>query len=212
MLADRVGKPFDVPLQEQLKVILNYKRADWTQKIIDKHPEQRKFYYRTIKDSLVRVSRDECPVELEDCTVLRTEHQIPIPIRSSELLFDYVGDPDMTDGYVYSQSDQMYWMLKYSKYTSKRPRWFYTNGYIYVYNEDGLMELGIRGVWADQRQLSTFQCAQSASTTPCYTDNDQWEAPDDIINTIIQDVLKNELRQLFEPPMEEVTVDDQTKG
>jgi hypothetical protein len=39
-----VGKPFSIPLQNQLKTVYNYKRADWMQKILDKHPEQRKYF------------------------------------------------------------------------------------------------------------------------------------------------------------------------
>lgn len=205
MLADRVGQPFNVPLQEELKVIFNYKRADWVQKVVDKHPEQRKFYLKDISVELESVDRANCPIEVE-CTVLRTTKKIPEPVRTSETLFDYVGDPDKFDAYGYSTPEQVYW-LKYNKYTSDRPRYFYVNGYVYIYNEIDLDSINIRGLWPDQRQLNTFKCAD----VPCYTDDDQWDIPDDIINTMVQDILKNELR-LIAPEMGEVTVDDQTNG
>jgi len=203
LMADRVGQPFNVPLQEELKVIFNYKRADWIQKILDKHPEQRKFFMKDFSIELEAVSRAECPVVV-DCTVLKTKEKIPVPVRTTYGLFDYVGDPDKTDGYTYTTPEQLLWMLNYgSKYTKDRPRYFYVNGYIYIYNEDSLESLNVRGVWSDQRQLGTFKC----NDVLCYTDDDQWDVPDDIINTIMQDVIKNELRFLLAPEVDEVTVD-----
>jgi hypothetical protein len=208
LLADRVGQPFSVPLQEELKVVFNYKIADWMQKIIDKHPEQRKFFLKDITDELQRVDEAECPV-VTGCTVLRTVHQIPTPIRSGTALFDYVGDPDRLDGYTYASPEEILWLTKYNKYTKDRPKWFYLNKYIYIYNEDSLENINIRGLWSDQRQLNQFKCADK----PCYTDDDQWDVPADIINTMVQDVLKNELalknqlRQVL-PEEGEVTVDN----
>ncbi len=202
MLSDRVGQPFNVPLQEELKVIINYKRADWFQKVIDAHPEQRKYYLKDISVELERVDRAECPVNV-DCTVLRTVKKIPVPLRTSLTLFDYVGDPDKLDGYSYASPEQVYWLAKYSKYTAARPRYFYVNGYVYIYNEPDLDYVNIRGIWPDQRQLNDFKC----DDVPCYTDDDQYDIPDDIINTMMQDLLKNEMRTFFQE-IGEVTMDE----
>lgn len=210
MLADRVGQPFSVPLQEELKVILNYKRADWVQKIVDKHPEQRKFYLKDISAELERVDRAACPVDI-GCDVLKTVQKIPVPTRTSTTLFDYVGDPDKMDAYSYATPEQIYWLINFSKYTKERPRYFYINGYVYIYNEVDLDYINIRGLWPDQRQLDPFKCMEEGEEVPCYTDDDQWDIPDDIINTLIQDVLKNELR-LIAPELGEVTVDNKEQN
>lgn len=207
LLADRIGQPFNIPLQEELKVIFNYKRADWFQKLIDKHPEQRKYFLKGFSVELESVDQAECPV-VSGCTVLRTVEKIPLPIRTSYGLFDYVGDPDKKDGYTYTTPDQLTWILKYgSKHTRNRPKYFYINGYVYVYNEESLEALGFEGLWPDQRQLEPFKC----DDVPCYTDDDQYDIPDDIINTMMQDILKNELAILRAPEAGEVTVDDETK-
>lgn len=205
-LSDRLGQPFNIPLQEEIKLVLNYKRADWLQKIVDKHPEQRKYFLKYFSVDLESVDRAECPVDI-DCTVLRTTVKIPLPLRTSYGLFDYVGDPDKTDGYTYTTPDQLIWILNYSKYTKDRPRYFYSNGYVYVYNENDLEYLGIGGIFPDQRQLSPFKC----DDVPCYTDDDQYEIPADILNTMIQDILKNELRIFVSPEQAEITVDDMNK-
>lgn len=204
LLSAMVGQPFSGPLQEQMKVVFNYKRADWMQKVIDKHPEQRKFFLKDFSVELESVDKAECPVNL-DCSVFRTVEKIPAPLRSAYALFDYVGDPDKMDGYSYTSTEQLYWMVNYSKYTKDRPKYFYVNGYIYIYNEPDLGYVNIRGIWPDQRQLNPFKC----DDVPCYTDEDQYDIADDIINSMMQDILKNELR-LFAPDITaqtEVTVD-----
>lgn len=208
MVSDRVGQPFSTPLQEELKVIFNYKREDWMQKIVEKYPGQRKYFLKDFSVDLEKVDRAECPVNV-DCTVLRTVTTIPMPIRSSYGLFDYVGDPDKTDGYTYVTPDQLYWMIKFgSRYTENRPKYFYVNGYVYIYQDNDLISLNIRGLWPDQRQLAAFKCAD----VPCYTDDDQYDIPGDIINTMVQDVLKNELRILLSPEQGQVTIKDETNN
>jgi hypothetical protein len=203
LLAAEAGQPFSVPLQRQLKVVLNYKRADWMQKIVDAHPEQRKYFIKYITIDLVDVDQAECPAVGGDCTVKKTVKKIPTPTRSTYALFDYVGDNDRTDSYGYATIDQIVWFNKYNKYTSSRPKYEYANGYVYVYNEDTLEQVTIGGIWPDQAQLNEFKCDDQ----PCYTDDDQYDIADDIINTMIQDVLKNEFR-LLAPELAEVTVDE----
>lgn len=203
LLADMAGRPFDVPLQEELKVIFNYKRADWMQKVIEKYPAQRRMFMRYITDELVDVDRAECPAPSTGCTVRRTTNQIPIPLRTSYTFFDYVGDTDKLDGYTYVTPDQLLYMVNYgSKYTKDRPKYFYANGYVYIYNDNFIDNITIGGIWPDQRQLNTFKCDDQ----PCYTDDDQYDIPDDILNLMVQDTLKNELRLLMNPDKTEVTL------
>lgn len=204
LLSSLVGQPFSIPIQEQLKVILNYKFADYIQKIVDKHPEQRRFYLKDFSVALERVDRAQCPVEV-GCTVLRTVEDIPIPVRTSYALFDYIGSPDKVDGYRYIEPDQLVYIINYSKYTGDRPSYFYVNKRIYIYNEDDLDDINVRGLWPDQRQLNVFKCEDQ----PCYTDNSQYDIPDDILNTMIQDVIKNELKLLLPPDETEVTLKEE---
>jgi hypothetical protein len=116
-----------------------------------------------------------------------------------------VGDPDKFDSYSYTTTEQLTWITKYSKYTGNRPRYFYVNNYVYIYNEPQLEYINIRGLWFDQKQLNEFKC----NNQPCYTDDDQYEIADDIINTMVQDVIKNELRIMAPDIVTEVTVDKQ---
>lgn len=204
LLAAEAKQAFDIPTQEMLKVIVNYKIADWYQKVIEAHPEQRRFYLKYISDELVEVDKASCPAPSTGCTVMRTSKQIPIPLRTSYALFDYVGDTDKTDGYTYTPPDQLLWIVNYgSKFTKDRPKWFYEDKYIYIYNEDSLDNITIGGIWPDRRQLNTFKCDDQ----PCFTDDMQLDIPNDIINVMIQDIIKNELRLLMDNKETEVTLD-----
>lgn len=205
ILASRAGQAWNTDLQEEMKVVLNYKRADFFKKLIEQHPDQRIFFLKDFSAELKLVDKAECPVDL-DCEVLRTVHKVPRPIRSSYTLFDFVGTPDKSTAYAYAAPEMAEFYTKYNRYTGKSPKYFYVNGYIYVYNIDDLEYINVRGIFPDPRDLSDFKCENE----PCYTDDDQYDLPDDLINSIIRDTLQIELRQ--QPPKEaEVDIDKSDK-
>lgn len=206
LLSSMAGQPFSVPLQEQFKVVCNYKRSDYFQQVIQKYPEQRKLFLKYFTVELEAVDEIEC-LEDSDCTVLRTIKKIPKPIRSTYAMYDFVGTSDRQSGFTYITPDQLMWLNKGSKYTKDRPRWSYINEYVYIYNDDSIEQIAIGGIFPDQRQLHELKCGDEI----CYTDDDQYDIPDDILNTMIQDILKNELRLLLAPEEGEVTVTEQNK-
>lgn len=210
MLADRTGNTFSVPIQEELKVILNYKREDWIQKVVDAHPEQRKNFLKGIVIPLEEVTQSTLDGGL-DITVLKTTVPVPQPVRTQYALFDYVGAapgdfgaPPTETGFSYTAPDQLAIMLNYgSKYTATKGKYAYINGFVYVYNQDDIVDLYVLGLWPDQRQLDVFKAADQ----PCYTDDDQYDVPGDVINLMMQDVIKNELRLLTSPEIGDVDIE-----
>jgi len=209
MLADRCGHTFDIPVQEELKVILNVKRAYYIRQLLEREPNRRKYYLTDISVELERVDKAECPVEV-DCTVLRTTATIPTPLSTSYTMFDFVGTPDRFEGFSYVTPDQLTYIIPYgSKYTQDNPRYFYVNNYIYIYNEDDLEYINIRAVWTDTTQLSGFRCDDNE--TPCYTDDTQWDIPEDLIKIVLQDTIDKELKLFLPKELDtEVTVDNKT--
>lgn len=205
LLASRAGQPFSTALQEEMKIVLNYKRADFFKKLINQNPFQRRFFLKDFEAELEVVDKARCPVEV-DCDILRTVLTIPTPVRTNLTLFEYVGDPDFSDSYSYANPEQIILYSKYNKYTADKSRYFYSNGYIYIYGDLDLEYIGIRGIFDDPKQLEGFKCTGD----PCYTDDDQYNIPDDLINSIIGDTLRVELRQLFSDSTE-VEVGDKTQ-
>jgi hypothetical protein len=207
LLAARVGEPWNVDLQEQMKLVLNYKRAQFLKRLLDQHPEQKRFYMKDFNVELTTVDKAECPITTE-CEVRRSVKQIPLPIRS-ESLFEFVGSSDKSQAYGYATPEQMALYSRYNKYTNNVPKYFYTNGYLYILNDENVTNVNVRGVYTDPRQLHEFTCNGAV----CYTDDDQYDIPYDLINDMIRDVLQVELRNMFpqnfKEPKEDTKLNDE---
>ena len=204
MVSDRVGQPFNVALQEELKIIINYKLADFFRKAVNNDASQRKYFQRGFVVQFKKLRDTDCPGLLSGCDVLISTKKVPEPLRTKERLFDFVGSKDSKTAYSYSTPEQIE-TLKYNRYTGKVTRYFYMNGYLYLLNNVIPREGFVRGLFLDPRSLKDFKCPDG---TACYTDDDQFEAPDDLINSIITDIYRVELRQLV-PEKEEVTIDEE---
>jgi hypothetical protein len=205
ILAARVGQPWNSALQEEMKVVLNYKRADFFKKLITQHPEQKKLFYKTIIAELTSVDKGECDVEV-GCEVKRTQLAIPLPVRHDNAPYDFVGSVDKTEGYGYATPQEYALFAKYNKYTAAKPKYYVQNGYIYLLGDEESEYITIRDIFPDPRALHEFTCNGEA----CYTDDDQYEIPDDLINAMIADTLRVELRNQF-PQQGEVQTDKSDK-
>jgi hypothetical protein len=113
ILSERAGKPFDVPFQEELKAMVTYWRARVIKNSLKNNPNNRKFMQQTIVAELEVVPLVECPVEF-GC-VLRTKCKIPMPIRTTGILFDYVGDATLDVAYTYT-SEEFETYFSHNKY------------------------------------------------------------------------------------------------
>lgn len=208
LLAARVGEPWNTDLQEQMKLVLNYKRASFFKRLLDQHPEQRRYFIKDFGVDLVEVDKAECPVST-DCYVKKTRLPIPLPIRG-EQLFDFVGSADKSQAYGYATPSQFSTYVKYNPHTNQRPKYYYSNGYIYIMSKSGNEQnINITGIFPDPRQLHDFQC----NGTDCYSDDDQYDIPYDLINDMIRDTLQTELRNVFpqnmKQPKEESNLNDE---
>ena len=205
MLSDRVGQPFNRALQEELKVVINYKLADFFRKSINNDPSQRKYFQRGFIVDFKPTSTEDCPAVLLSCgcPILRSTKQVPKPTRTRERLFDFVGSKDGSTAIGYAMPEQIR-LLKHSPYTGNRPKYFYSDNYLYLLNSSAINQAYVRGLFTDPRDLKDFTCDDD--NTPCYTDDEPFDAPDDLINAIITDILRVELRALGKEA-EEVTVD-----
>jgi hypothetical protein len=205
LIASRVGQPFNADLLEELKFIVNYKRAAFFKRSLEKHPEQRRYFYKDFSVPLVVVDKATCPFTVS-CDVLRSQYPVPLPIRSSEEFFDFVGSIEKSQPFGYATPEDADIFKKYNRYTSTSAKYFYTNGYLYIYNFEDLAAVNVRGIFPDPRQLSVFKCGDK----PCYTDDDQYEIPSDLVNDIVVDVLRTELQALI-PKEGEVDIDKSDK-
>jgi len=198
LLAARVGQPFNVPLQEQIKVMVNYKRINYTQQFLTTHPEQRKFFQQSFTVDLEKVSKGDCKniPELECSEILKSACKIPAPIRSSTTLFDFVGASDWAVGFG-EITPEFNTYTKYNKYTSGLPKWVYMNEYLYIFNTLELKKVSIRGVFNNPFDVNS--CCPTKSNS-CFNDDSPYPVSEDILNAIMRDVLNIELRNMFPQP------------
>jgi hypothetical protein len=206
ILSDRVGKPFNIPLQEELKEIIKYKRANYMQQFIEKHPEQRNFFTQQFVTKVDKVDsmNDMCGLSTPDCPLLETTCEVPQPLRNSYALFDYVGQPDFSQAYRYG-APEFNAVAKYNKYTSRTPSWYYSNDKIYVYNTLTTRSIGVRGIFTNPEEVNN--CCEGPA---CFDDDASFPMPEDLLNSIVRDILNVELRNIFPMEYGEVTVDKDT--
>lgn len=202
ILASRAGQPFNIPLQEEMKVVLRYKRADFFKKLITQHPEQRKLFTKSILVELEAVDAGECDLET-DCIVMKSVNVIPRPLRTDGNPFDFVGSVDKKEPIGYATPAEYDLFNKYNRYTSAKLKYFFKNNYLYIMGNEDQEYAVIMDMWPDPADLHDFTC----DGVPCYTDNDNFDIPEDLINSIINDTLRNELR-LGTTKQEEITVED----
>jgi hypothetical protein len=177
-------------------LIIQYKKINYTQQFLEKHPDQRKFFLQSFTTDLEKIPKGDCDLPITGCDVLRTKCEIPEPIRSSYAMFDFVGTPDWMFGFG-ELNPEFLQFNQHSVYTSKNKKWFYWNKKIYIFNDLSLKKLAVRTVFADP--FAVNGCC-SDSTTTCFSGDDVYPVSQDLLNAIIRDILNVELRQLFPQP------------
>ena len=200
-LSERVGRPFDIPFQQELKGIVKATALRFIKNTIEKKPLDRRYFIQSFNASIIPVSITECPVKF-GCA-MRTELQVPKPLRVNNTLFDFVGSADFIDEFGMGGD----WKEKYfqaNQYTANRIRYLYKNNYIYSYNTGSVIEvIGIQGLFEDYSKLAPFQC----DNTICDIDDVEYPVPGDLWQPIIISILQNELRNAVADPDKEITVD-----
>jgi len=199
-IAARVDKPFDVDLQKELKHIIGYKRSNYTQQFLQKHPEQRKFFLQKLTVELEKVPSDECE-PIKGCEILRTKCVMPKPVRTSQTLFDFVGTSTFTAGYGY-QEPEFISTVGANRFTGKKPKWHYSDGRIYIYNTTTIERIGVRGVFEVPSAVNACAC----DPVDCLKDTDEYPIALDLLNSIVRDTLSVEMRQPV-LPTQDVEID-----
>lgn len=198
ILSDRVGQPFNISLQNQLKDILIYKAADYTRQFLDANPFERKLFLQSFHVEMEEIEALDCDVELP-CKWFRSKCELPQPIRSKTIIWDFVGAADFSTGYGYMEPELMKYHTS-SRYTGLNPKWFWQNNKLIAMNEESMKYLGVRGILADPRLIESCSCSTDTAAQTCFNDDSSFPASDDIINAIMRDTFNVELRAMFPEP------------
>lgn len=209
ILSERVGRPFDVPFQEELKVIVKYwgirlLKNSLNQKILD-----RKYFYTQIIVPIIKVNQVTCPVNY-GCA-WRSESKIPTPLRVNNVLFDYVGSADFSAPFAYRLNWQMSYMRE-SKFTSHFKSYYYADGYLWFNDILGQQQAGVLFIPADPNELITF-CRAGGIINTCPDDEfDEYPLNPDLLQQLISSILKTELANMLQTGEEKVNMDADNKN
>lgn len=193
LLAERAGKPFDTPFQEELKFIIKYWAVALTRNSLDKSPMDRRFFHSKLTVPLVKTSEVEC---LNYGCILRSEAKIPKPLRANNLLFDFVGSADFTSAsFSYRLPYQLDIMEKGSRFTGWLPTYTYVDNYIFINNppSSSFKLLGILYIPEDLNQIKNFKQCSNTTINSCNSDDDEFPLSSDLLQTLITSILKTEL-------------------
>lgn len=187
VLAEKNGTPYDVPFKESMKSIVNGWRAVLIRQTLQRHPEDRKYFLQSFTMALEEVDVNVKGINTVTGHVqLVTVKNVPVPLRSNNIVFDYVGSPIYSEPYGYvAQWWESY--MKFGTYTGKDRRFAYDDSKIKLFNVCEQEEVGIVGIFDNPTEVGLVNNA-------CYNDDLPYPVNEDIKEMIIRSILAAELR------------------
>lgn len=202
-IADSLGKPFDVMLMERLKFsIVNY-RAKYLRQDYGRNKSIDRISVQDLGCiPLIKVDEAECCKEELGCKVKKTKLEIPKPIRlKGKSPFLYVGSIDKMIPFTFCLPEELPYTLA-NKYTAKTAKYSYIDGYIRVYNQTAT-KINIASIFEDPREVELFK---SCENSDCYSDDDEFPIPADMIEDIMKEIIKGNLPIVQLNEQEEVKI------
>lgn len=203
ILAERVGRPFDIPFQDLVKPMIIAWSNRLTKNSLEKHMFDRKHFLVPILVKLEETRAIKC--EDENCKILKSIDKVPKPIRVNNILFDYVGSSDYMTSYDLINEYEIGW-LSGNRYTKNRIKYFYKNQHLYLYVSTNtiLEDVAVDLIPADVSEVEKL-CGEE-----CYNDDMDFPIHPDLLQLLFSSILQTELRQL--PIVESPEIDADKKS
>lgn len=148
------------------------------------------------------VDEVECCNFSSDCYILKSKQQIPETIRLKQKSgFTFIGSADGKTRFPLETPTRAE-KLSWGTFTGKKPRSFVLNDYVYLTNTHGIEVINVRGIFADPTKAENFKTCEG---DPCYTDDDEFPIPDDMITEIEDYIVKNKMSLLASTPQDTET-------
>jgi hypothetical protein len=190
-LANSVRQGSNYGLKEQLKVSFRNRASKRIREDIERNGVQFGYSIR-YKEALEVVDKiDDCEVVI-DCKILRTVNKVTKPVRiKGDSYFLFIGDANGTS---YSFERFSNWNdSEHYRYISKTIKYEYVNDRIYLKNNIKLKYVFIEGFYLSESVLN-----KCSATDGCYDDDTAIPIPDDMIESIKEEIRKTELLVLFD--------------
>ena len=203
-IASALGRPSDHEFKERAKDAIRNLRATRLRQSAEKNGLD-PYYSLSYTAELITVDiTDNCFVDL-GCPVLRTKYTIAEPVRfKTDVPFTFVGGVDGTEFTFLSDLSKLRHM-KLLRYMGETFYYALQNKYIYLYNAKRIKYITLTSLFVNPEEAVNV-CANGA----CYTDDDEFPLPSDLVEGIITELLKTHFG-LTQPIDTEVNVDKPNK-
>jgi hypothetical protein len=130
------------------------------------------------------VDKSECCEIETDCLILRTTQRIPKTVSD---LLTFVGTIDQSETFQIISSQRARW-AKYSPFTSRIPKAYSLDDYIYITVEKTIEKIRIHGIFEDPESLALVD----ACNGPCYDSNtSDFPIPAHLTDVLLASVLQD---------------------
>ena len=203
LIAIRMGGQFNEVLKDSIKFSIKYYRAEFIRQDMERNRTSPLYIQKYIA-ILKKVDKADSALIDVDCNILRTTNPIPTPVRVKGAPFKFVGSPDGKKIYTYGELEELPF-LKHLKFNPNIIKYTYINNYGYILNTSKLKWARFDAPYASP-ELVGIDTADSSGI--CYTDDMEFPIPIDMLRSITQGILSQELRLV--PDDQEVTIKDET--
>ena len=207
ILSERSKRTFDVPFQEELKVLVGIVGSKFMKDSLTKRIQDRKYFLQSVVLDVIRVDKIPCPISY-GCN-LRTEFQVPTPIRANGILFEYVGSADFEIPWGQG-GDWKETFFKKNRYTADNIRYTFRDNYLFISDKEQDIEyVGIQYIPANVLALRGLKCDANGT---CYDDDTTYLIAEDLKEPIINNILTTKLGIILPKDKVEVNVDGEREG
>lgn len=141
---------------------------------------------------LIRVDASKCCNLPSTCPVYRTERELPRTVRFNfKEAITYTGDITGLGRIPMVEPYEIQY-IPFDKHTANNPKTYMIEDYLYVYNPKGMDVINVRGIFEDPEEVAKFQTCDG----PCYTDNQPFPMPMDMVSGISAGLINGELKLL----------------
>ena len=196
-----LGSPLNISLREQVKFSVKYYRAFLIRRDIERNGISH-HYVQAFNVKLIPIDKGDTCVITIDCQILRTENKLPRSIRSKRggTPFKYFGEVGGVEPYTFTELSELAFTF-HNKYTANVKRYDIINDYGYIFNTNKVGVARIEDIFSNPEEAIDF-----CDDTACYTDDMEFPLPDDMIQTIVESIIKGEFKLI--PSSNEVKINE----
>lgn len=201
ILAERVGRQYDLIFKTELKTIVEYWRGTILRQALKENPRDISYFSKSFQVELVDDYIVKCPFNY-GC-VKRTKEPLPQMIRNTQTPFQFVGDSDLEESYTFIFPFQLK-SISYGRNLKKKQYYTILDGYGLFFGLPKSQEwVGFTGIPQNVDDLKKFKrCGDN--NIPCYSDDTEYPLTADLVQRVIQAILSTELKNQVIKPHDEV--------